>query len=77
MKAKISFSLPEEQIPHRCAIHGQDLVSLIREFDEELRLKIKRQDGPLTAGRTDARNLLRELINESGLYNLIFEDQGY
>lgn len=74
MKAVLSYDLPEEQIPHRCAIHGQDLVSLIREFDEELRLKIKHQDGPLTAGRIDARNLLRELINDNGLYNLIFED---
>lgn len=74
MKAKISFNLPEEQIPHRCAIHGQNLVSLIREFDEELREKIKYADDSdsLTEGRQAARTLLLELINDSGLYNLIF-----
>lgn len=77
MRAILDFDLPNDQIPHRCAIHGQDLVTIIRDFDQELRDKIKYADDSdrLSAGRQAARDYLRELINESGLYNLIFEDQ--
>lgn len=77
MKAKLSFSLPEEQKDHLCAVHGRDLVSVIWDTLQEYRKVIKyssAENEHLIEGVEHAQKLLLEQLDSAGLNNLIFED---
>lgn len=73
----LTYQLPEEQTEYDLVVHAFDLKTVIRELDEELRRQVKYADDSdnlLSAGRQAARELLRMLITEYEVHNLIFEE---
>lgn len=59
----IEFNLPEEANEANAAQHGEKLISILAELDNEIRSLIKYQDGD-TVEKTELERL-RHLINES------------
>ena len=69
MKATLSFELPAEDEYFDAALRGHLWRDAMRELDEWLRTRIKH--GELDAGDhdalSDARDMLRDAMNERGL----------
>lgn len=69
MKATLEFTLPDEADEHQAAVDGQKWKVLVWNFDQELRSKVKYgPEDEKTPGYQDAREILRELTADSGLF---------
>ena len=65
MRAKIEFILPEDEEAFLAAQKGSDYLCLIEEIDRHCRDQIRHVE--LTEGASDAYQIIRHLISESGL----------
>jgi hypothetical protein len=69
MKAKLEYTLPEEEFEYYNAVNGTKMYSIIHELDQWLRTQIKYQE--LSENQYEAyescRDHLRELIYGEGI----------
>lgn len=69
MKAKLEYTLPEEDFEYYNAVNGIKMYSIINEIDQWLRSQVKYAE--LSEDEYKAyqscRDHLRELINEEGI----------
>jgi hypothetical protein len=69
MKAKLEYTLPEEDFEYYNAVNGIKMYSIIHELDQWLRSQVKHAE--LSEDEYKAyqscRDHLRELINEEGI----------
>lgn len=66
MEGILKFNLPEEQSEFNLAIKGVDYSSVLHEFDQYLRNKLKYEDLPDDKHDTyqEIRDKLYEIVNE-------------
>ena len=62
MKATLEFTLPEETVEHRMAIHGMEFALVCSDVDEKLRTLLKHGHTYETAD--DAFEAARRLLHE-------------
>lgn len=65
-KATLSFSLPEEQSEFECATNGVSYISVLQEFDNYLRGRLKYEElsEEVEAALQAARDKLHEEMND-------------
>ena len=67
MKATLEFNLPEDEYLYRAAINGERLRTVLNQFDEYLRARLKYESLSTDEAKalSAARERLFQLLNES------------
>ena len=69
MKAILTFDLPDDEVAHSLAVHGQDFALVCTDMDEWLRQQLKYAELPEDAAQAlqNARDMLYKCLDDHGV----------